>query len=185
MWTFSRPKSVRSFSKTAILLKQWKSFQLKSVPFGFMAAAEQPGFWDASEGNAEYAIVDVINGGNAPATITPWTMKFVDAYKAKWGLEPEGYGTSSSYMAVYALKDAIERAGTLDSDAVVKALETIDLMGVYGRIRFDPKTHQVIPSADPAEGAVSGFFQWQDGKRVVFWPEAGAMGELKLPPWMK
>ena len=26
-------------------------------------------------------------------------------------LEPEGYGTSSSYMAVYALKDAIERAG--------------------------------------------------------------------------
>ncbi len=32
---------------------------------------------------------------------------------------------------------------------------------------------------------MSGFFQWQDGKRVVFWPEAGAAGELKLPPWMK
>jgi branched-chain amino acid transport system substrate-binding protein len=171
--------------ETAILLKQWKSFQLKSVPFGFMAAAEQPGFWEASEGNTEYAIVDVINGGNAPATITPWTMKFVDAYKAKWGLEPEGYGTSSSYMAVYALKDAIERAGTLDSDAVVTALESLDLMGVYGRLRFDPKSHQVIPSADPKEGAITGFFQWQDGKRVVFWPKAGATGELKLPPWMK
>ncbi len=52
-------------------------------------------------------------------------------------------------MAVYALKDAIERAGTLDSDAVVAALEAIDLMGVYGRIRFDPKSHQVIPSTDP------------------------------------
>ena len=39
-------------------------------------------------------------------------MKFVDAYKKKYGLEPEGYGTSSSYMAVYALKDAIERAGS-------------------------------------------------------------------------
>ncbi len=37
-------------------------------------------------------------------------MKFVDAYKKKWGLEPEGYGTSSSYMAVYQLKDAIEKA---------------------------------------------------------------------------
>ena len=70
------------------------------------------------------------------------------------------------------------------ADAVVKALEEIDLMGVYGRIRFDPKTHQVIPATDPAEGAVSGFFRWQDGKRVVFWPEAGAKGELKLPPWM-
>jgi branched-chain amino acid transport system substrate-binding protein len=171
--------------ETAILLKQWKSFKLKSVPYGFMSAAEQPGFWETSKGDCEYAIVDVVNGGNAPATITPWTMKFVDAYKKKWGIEPEGYGTSSSYMAVYALKDAIERAGTLDSDAVVKALESLDMMGVYGRIRFDPKSHQVIPSTDPAEGAVTGFFQWQDGKRVVFWPEAGATGELKLPPWMK
>ena len=33
-----------------------------------------------------------------------------------WGIEPEGLGTSSSYMAVHVLKDAIERAGTLDSD---------------------------------------------------------------------
>lgn len=171
--------------ETAILLKQWKSFRLHSLPMGFMSAAEQPGFWEASKGNCEYTVVDVVNGGNAPATITPWTMKFVNAYKKRWGLEPEGYGTSSSYMAVYALKDAIERAGTLDADAVVKALEEIDLMGVYGRIRFDPKSHQVIPSTDPNEGAVGAMFQWQDGKRVVFWPAAGAMGELKLPPWMK
>lgn len=171
--------------ETAVLLKQWKSFRLKSLPMGFMSAAEQPGFWKASDGNCEYTVVDVVNGGNAPATITPWTMKFVDAYKKMWGLEPEGYGTSSSYMAVYALKDAIERAGTLDADAVVKALEDIDLMGVYGRIRFDPKSHQVIPSTDPNEGAVGGVFQWQDGERVTFWPAAGAIGQLKLPPWMK
>ncbi len=171
--------------ESAILMKQWKSFRLTSLPMGFMSAGEQPGFWKASEGNCEYAVVDVVNGGNAPATITPWTMKFVDAYKAKWGLEPEGYGASSSYMAVYALKDAIERAGTLESEAVVKALEGIDLEGVYGRVRFDPKSHQVIPSTDPKEGAVTGVFQWQDGKRVVFWPEAGATGQLKLPPWMK
>jgi branched-chain amino acid transport system substrate-binding protein len=170
--------------ESAILMKQWKSFRLTSLPMGFLAAGEQPGFWKASDGNCEYAIVDVVNGGNAPATITPWTMKFVDAYKAKWGLEPEGYGASSSYMAVYALKDAIERAGTVESDAVVKALEGIDLMGgVYGRIRFDPKSHQVIPSQDPNEGAVTGVFQWQDGKRVVFWPNAGATGTLKLPNW--
>ncbi len=171
--------------ETAILLKQWRDFKLKSLPFGFMSAAEQPGFWEASNGAVEYAVVDLVNGGNAPSTITPWTMKFVDAYKAKWGLEPEGYGASSSYMAVYALKDAIERAGTLDSDQVVAALETIDLMGVYGRIRFDPKSHQVIPSTDPNEGAITGMIQWQDGKRVTFWPDAGAVGTLKLPPWAK
>lgn len=171
--------------ESAILMKQWKSFRLKSLPMGFMSAAEQPGFWKASDGNAEYAVVNVVNGGNAPAQITPWTPKFVQAYEKRWGLEPEGYGASSSYMAVYALKDAIERAGTLDPDAVVKALEEIDLMGVYGRIRFHPRSHQVIPSTDPQEGAIGSLFQWQDGKRVVFWPEAGAAGKLQLPPWMK
>jgi branched-chain amino acid transport system substrate-binding protein len=149
-----------------------------------MSAAEQPGFWDASDGSAEYTVVDLINGGNAPGKINPWHERFVEAYEERWGLEPEGYGTSSSYMAVYSIKDAVERAGTLDPDAVVAALETIDLEGVYGRVRFDPRSHQIIPSEDPAEGAVGSVFQWQDGKRVVFWPDAAATGSLELPPWM-
>ncbi len=169
--------------ETAILLKQWKSFELRMLPLGFMSAAEQPGFWEASDGSAEYTVVDLVNGGNAPADITPWTQRFVAAYEERWGLEPEGYGTSSSYMAVYALKDAIERAATLEADAVVRALESIDLMGVYGRIRFDPESHQVIPATDPEEGAVGGVIQWQDGRRVTVWPPATAAGTLRLPPW--
>ena len=63
-------------------------------------------------------------------------MKFVNAYEKRWGLEPEGYGTSSSYMAVYTLKEAIEKAGAIEADAVITALENVNLMGVYGRIRL-------------------------------------------------
>ena len=88
-------------------------------------------------------------------------------------------------MAVYVLKDAIERAGSLDSDAVVAALEKTELMGVYGRIKFNPKNHQVIPSTNPKEGVVGTIFQWQAGKRIVVFPPKIAMGEVKLPPWMK
>ncbi|MEE9612153.1 MAG: ABC transporter substrate-binding protein, partial [Desulfatiglandales bacterium] len=116
---------------------------------------------------------------------TSWTMKFYNAYKKRWNIEPEGYGTSTSYMGPYILKDAIERAGTIDSDAVVKALEKTDMTGVNGRIRFDPKSHQIIPSVDPKEGAVGSIFQWQEGKRVVVFPKSIAVGEIKLPPWMK
>jgi branched-chain amino acid transport system substrate-binding protein len=68
---------------------------------------------------------------------------------------------------------------------VAEALRKTDLMGVYGRIRFDPKTNQVIPSLDPKEGAVGTIFQWQDGKRVVVFPESIAKGKVLLPPWMK
>jgi branched-chain amino acid transport system substrate-binding protein len=171
--------------ESAVLLKQWSDMQLKCLPIGFVNAAEQPGFWKASGGRGEYLIVNLVNGGNAPAKITPWTMKFSDAYKKKWGLEPEGYGTSSSYMAVYQLKDAIEKANSLDPDKVIKGLEDSDIMGVYGRMRFDKKSHQIIPSFDPKEGAVTGIIQWQAGKRVQIFPPKLAEGKILLPPWMK
>jgi branched-chain amino acid transport system substrate-binding protein len=177
---------VMDMPESSILLKQWYDMKIPALPFGtIIAAAEQPGFFKATEGKGEYCLASVVNAGNAPSKATPWTMKFVEAYQKKYGLEPEGYGTSSSYMAVYTLKDAIERAGTLNSDAVVTALEKTDLMGVYGRIKFNPKNHQVIPSVDPNEGAVGTIFQWQAGKRIVIFPPKIAMGEIKLPPWMK
>jgi branched-chain amino acid transport system substrate-binding protein len=172
--------------ESSILLKQWYDMKVPALPFGtIISAAEEPGFWKATEGKGEYALASVVNAGNSPSKATPWTMKFVDAYQKRWKVEPEGYGTSSSYMAVYVLKDAIERAGSLDSEAIVAALEKTDMMGVYGRIKFNPKNHQVIPSVDPNEGAVGTIFQWQAGKRVVVFPPKIAMGEIKLPPWMK
>ena len=171
--------------ESSILLKQWSTMKLKALPMGFVNAAEQPGFWKATDGKGEFLIVNLVNGGNAPAKITPWTMKFVDAYKKRWGLEPEGYGTSSSYMAVYTLKDAIERAGTTDSNAVITALENTNLKGVYGKISFDKKSHQIIPSLDPEQGAVTSIIQWQNGKRVQVFPPKTADGKILLPPWMK
>ena len=171
--------------ESSILLKQWYDLQIPALPFGStLAAAEQPGFWKATDGKGEFALCNVVNAGNAPSNATPWTMKFYDAYTKKWNIEPEGLGSSSSYMAVYVLKDAIERANSLDSDKVVAALEKADLMGVYGRIQFDAKTHQVIPALDPKEGAVGTILQWQAGKRIVVFPKGIATGEIKLPPWM-
>lgn len=172
--------------ETSILLKQWHNMKVPALPFGsIISAAEQPGFWKATQGKGEYCLANVVNAGNAPSNATPWTMKFYKAYTKRWGVEPEGYGTSSSYMAVYVLKDAIERAGSLDPDKVAAALKKTDMMGVYGRIRFDPKTNQIIPATDPAKGAVGTIFQWQKGKRVVVFPPSIATGKILLPPWMK
>ena len=172
--------------ESSILLKQWYELKIPALPFGStLAAAEQPGFWKATEGKGEYTLCNVVNAGNAPSKATDWTMKFYDAYTKKWKIEPEGLGSSSSYMAVYVLKDAIERANSMDSGKVVDALEKTDMMGVYGRIRFNPKNHQVIPALDPKEGAVGTVLQWQAGKRIVVFPKSIAMGEIQLPPWMK
>jgi branched-chain amino acid transport system substrate-binding protein len=173
--------------ESSILLRQWHAMKVPAIPFGsIIGAAEQPGFWKATEGKGEYTLANVVNAGNAPCNASPWTMKFYNAYKKRWKIAPEAYGASSSYMGPYVLKDAIERAGTLDSDAVVAALEKTDMKEtVYGRIRFDPKSHQVIPSTDPKEGAVGTIFQWIKGERVVVFPKSIAMGDIQLPPWMK
>lgn len=172
--------------ESAILLKQWYDMKIPALPFGStLAAAEQPGFWKATGGKGQYTLCNVVNAGNAPSDATPWTMKFYNAYAKRWKVEPEGLGTSSSYMAIYVLRDAIERAGSLDSDKVVAELEKTDIMGVYGRLRFDPKSHQVIPALDPEKGAVGSILQWQDGKRVVVYPKSIAKGTIQLPPWMK
>ena len=171
--------------ESSILLKQWYDMKIPALPFGStLAAAEQPGFWKATEGKGEYTLCNVVNAGNAPSEATPWTMKFYNAYAKRWNVEPEGLGSSSSYMAVYVLRDAIERADTLNSDKVVSELEKTDVMGVYGRLRFNPKSHQVIPSLDPKEGAVGSILQWQAGKRIVVFPKSIATGTIKLPPWM-
>jgi len=172
--------------ESAILLKQWYEMKIPALPFGStLAAAEQPGFWKATDGKGEYTLCNVVNAGNAPSEATPWTMKFYNAYAKRWGVAPEGLGGSSSYMAIYVLRDAIERAGSLDSDKIVVELEKTDVMGVYGRLKFDPKSHQVIPAKDPETGAVGSILQWQDGKRVVVYPKSIAKGSIQLPPWMK
>ncbi len=171
--------------ESAILLKQWYDLKIPALPFGStLAAAEQPGFWKATNGKGQYTLCNVVNAGNAPSDATPWTMKFYNAYEKKWGVAPEGLGSSSSYMSVYALKQAIEKAGTIESNKVITALEQTDIMGVYGRLRFDPKSHQVIFADDPKDGAVGSILQWQNGKRVVVYPKSIAKGEILLPPWM-
>jgi branched-chain amino acid transport system substrate-binding protein len=71
--------------ETAILLKQWFDMKIPALPFGtIISAAEQPGFYKATEGKGEYCMASVVNAGNAPSKATPWTMKFVEAYTKKW-----------------------------------------------------------------------------------------------------
>jgi branched-chain amino acid transport system substrate-binding protein len=167
----------------AILVKQWKELKIPALPIaGISSAVEQPGGWANTDGAVAYWVASPANAGNAPSNATPLTTKFYEAYKKRWLVEPEGYGTSSSYTAVYVLADAIRRAGSLDSDRLVGALEKTDFVGVYGKIAFDPKSHQVIPSYNPKEGAVGTWFQWQDAKRVVIWPSTIAMGKIRIPP---
>lgn len=72
--------------------------------------------------------------------------KFVDGYHKKYGAYPS-YNAHGAYSAVYAYKAAVEKAGTDDKEAVVKALEGLKLEIPTGMIEFRKEDHQAVTDA--------------------------------------
>jgi len=176
MWAYS--------PETSILLKQWADMEVPALPIGFIGAAEDPGFWQASNGKGAYTIVTLSEAGNVPGNVTPLHMKFYDSFKKKWGVPPRSTGCVSAYEAMFVLKDAIERAGSTDKEALVAALAKTNLPAVRGTIRFD-QNHQIIYGYDPKTSVLGCWVQWQNGERVAIFPEPAATGKIQMPPWIK
>jgi len=67
--------------------------------------------------------------------LTPLGEKVREMYKEKYGSEPT-YIVFNGFDAAWALLKAIEKAGSVDPDAIINALETIELEGTRGIIKF-------------------------------------------------
>jgi len=68
MWAYS--------PETSILLKQWADMEVPALPLGFIGAAEDPGFWKATNGKGAYTIVTLSETGNVPTNVTPQAKAF-------------------------------------------------------------------------------------------------------------
>jgi len=170
--------------ETSIMLRQWADMEVPALPIGFIGAAEDPGFWEATKGKGAYTIVTLSETGCTPSSVTPMTMKYYQAFQKRWGVPPRSTGCVSAYEALYVLKDGVERAGTLEPDALIGALEKTQLPAVRGTIRFD-QNHQIVYGYDPKTSVLGNWVQWQDGQRVTIFPQASATGTIKMPPWLK
>ena len=170
--------------ESSILLRQWADMKIPAIPFGFIGAGEDPAFWEATNGKCAYSLVALAEAGNVPSEVTPWTNKFYEAFKKRWAVPPRSTGCVSGYESLYVLKDAVERAGTLENGALIKALEETNLSCVRGTIRFD-KNHQIVQGNNPKSSALGTWIQWQDGARVGVWPPTAATGSIQVPPWIE
>ncbi|MFH0958205.1 MAG: ABC transporter substrate-binding protein [Pseudomonadota bacterium] len=200
------PKSTTDFSSTLLKIKnsqtqvivfissmpsvvtfadQWRTMKVPAVVTGLLPALCGEDIWKIHNGKVK-GIVNLVEAGCMPLKVIPESETFYAAYKQKFKKPPEAsHGTGATYDAVYVLKEAIERAGTLDPDKVVAELEKTDRKGAIGRVRF-AKDHQVVFGTNPAEDALAIVFQWQDpGIRVAVYPPVAATGKIQLPEWMK
>ena len=172
--------------QSGILIKQWKAMKVPAVMAGFISPLTGPAAWKTFDAKIGGVVNAVFELGSIPSAKYPPSKKFYDAYLAKYGKPLEaGHGPAPAYASVYLLKAAIEKAGSLDPDAIVDALRSTDAAGVMGRIKFTPG-NQVIYGNDPTKEALGCFFQWtDDGKRVIVYPPAIAEGKILLPKGMK
>jgi branched-chain amino acid transport system substrate-binding protein len=92
-------------------------------------------------------------------------------YEAEFG-RPADLLTGPAYACVQILADAIERAGTLDRDAIRDAIAATDMMTVVGPVTFN---------ADGTGNVLDPLSQWQNGQLELVWPEDQATAPLAYP----
>jgi branched-chain amino acid transport system substrate-binding protein len=175
--------------EAGVLVKQARAMRLPALVAGFISPVAPENAWRVFEGEVEGLVNFIFEIGPMPVAAVPASVDFNRKYGQRWGEDARvrlsGHGPGPSYDSVYILKDAIERAGTLEPDAIVAALEKTDYRGAIGRVRFE-KDHQAVYGLDPGETAIGAAFQWAaPGKRVVVFPAQAAEGKITLPPYMK
>lgn len=169
------------------MVKQWATMKPNAMISGAIVPVASEKAWEEFEGKVESVLQEYLEIGNMPVKSVPKSIEYYNAYKKRWG---EGiithHGPAAAYDGLYVLVDAIERAGTVETDKLITALEQTDYRGAMGRIRFGKEDHQALYGTDPDKEAISCVIQWQKpGKRVAVYPKEIAEGKIQLPPWMK
>ncbi|MBW1646185.1 MAG: ABC transporter substrate-binding protein [Deltaproteobacteria bacterium] len=80
------------------------------------------------------------------ANQSPLNQKFVKNYHDRYGEYPS-YNAHGAYGAIYSYKKAAEKAGSLDKEAVIKALEGLKIELPVGTIYIRPEDHQAVTPA--------------------------------------
>lgn len=154
--------------------------------------AIQPEFWE-SVPNGNYYVYSLV--GLPPSLYNDTTTHVADAYKAQFDTDPPSYALEA-YDSVWIIADAIERAGTTDSAALIEALEATDIVLAQGRYYFPYNSKNPVPDdgsvpaymwhqwPDPAVLLLQYFETGQDWKdAAVIWPEVyQTHGTLYIEP---
>src|SRR3954470_18305005 len=145
----------------------------RAVAFGINVEAQKDGFWEATAGKGNYvATLDTYS----EVEMTPKMVPFVKAFKERFHKSPTY--NAGTYDAIGLLKTAIEKAGTTDADKLVPILEKAQYVGTGAIVEFD-KQHDPIWGIGKDTGIA---VQWQNGKKIPFWPpEVKGMRKFGLP----
>jgi len=161
------------FDDAVALTRQMRELDVSPKAYGVTVGGDLPEFYDTLKANAEY-----VYGATQWEHVLPYpgNNEFFGAYKKEFGHEPS-YHSAAGYAGCLIYAEAVKRAGTLDADRVREQLLKLEMRTVFGDYKVDQDGFQV------AHRMVT--FQWQEGKKVVVWPDevAPAKPRFPTPPW--
>jgi branched-chain amino acid transport system substrate-binding protein len=175
------------FEDAVAITRQLKQLDVNPKMFAVTVGGDLLKFYEELGPSAEFVygaaqwepeLVRLRAGGLIPvARQYPGAREFFDAYQKEFPGADFSYHSAGGYGGCQVLVEAIKRAGSLDGEKIREAILRMDFNTVYGGFRVDPDGFQV------AHKMVT--FQWQDGKKVIVWPDELAPGKPRFPtpPW--
>ena len=96
----------------------------------------------------------------------------MEAYQKEYQHAPS-FHAAGAYGSCQIFMEAAKRAGSLDDDKLREELLKLKIKTIFSDYAVDERGYQT---------ANKGLFvQWQDGKKVVVWPDALASAKPRLP----
>jgi branched-chain amino acid transport system substrate-binding protein len=161
------------FDDAVAIARQMKELNVNPKMFGVTVGGDIPKFQELLKGTAEY-----IYGSSQWEGVLPYpgAKEFHDAYVKQFNHEPS-YHSAAGYAGCMIYAEGVRKAGTLDADKIRDALLALKTRTMFGDYQVDKDGFQT------AHKMV--LLQWQDGKRVVVWPDDLATGKVRFPtpPW--
>jgi len=153
--------------------------QAKEVNFTPDLLVGAPPGWPADFGKNPLAENVILYGMWAPTLndVSPVAKHFYDAYVEMWNEEPATYFAPLGYTNIYFLVEGIKKAGTMDKEAIISALRTIEYESPLGEVlKIEPS--RIIPNQGFKYQKI---LQWQNGRQEVIWPLDLATAKLAYP----
>ena len=158
------------FDDAVAITRQMKELNVNPKMFGLTVGGDLPEFYDLLKQNAEYVYGSTQWDESLPY---PGQKEFLAAYKAKFKGQEPSYHTAAGYAGCLIYAEAVKKAGTLDADKVRDQLLKMEIKTAFGEYKVEPDGFQI------AHKMV--MLQWQDGKRIVVWPDDLANGKIRYP----
>ena len=175
------------FEDAVAITRKLKELNINPKMFGVTVGGDLPKFHSTLGSAAEFVygasqweaeLVTLRAGGLIPiARQYPGASEFIEAYRKEYPGADFSYHSAGGYGGCEVLIEAIKRAGSVDGEKLRAAILKLDYHNVYGGFKVDADGFQL------AHKMV--LFQWQDGKKVIVWPDDLAPGRPRYPtpPW--